>query len=133
MRVDASGESSIPPRWFAPERVGHSRAVLQRREWKSASHFPPRAGFRAYETFPSGRGRGVSVPLTPVGPWVRGNVLMAQARPPGVGAASVMYDAGLSRDAIVARLQDPVMMSLMREPRAYSEAEAIAAYDAVAI
>jgi hypothetical protein len=40
---------------------------------------------------------------------------------PGVTAAGVMYDAGLSRAVIIARLPDPVMMKVMHDPRAYTE------------
>ncbi len=51
----------------------------------------------------------------------------------GVDAAGAMYEAGFGRSAIVARLQDPIIMGAMAEPRAYTETEAIAAYEAVAI
>jgi hypothetical protein len=54
------------------------------------------------------------------------------ADPPGVTAAGV-YDAGLSRAVVIARLQDPVTTKVMNEPRAYTEAEASAAYEAVAV
>jgi hypothetical protein len=52
---------------------------------------------------------------------------------PGVSAAGVMYDAGVSHLVILKRLQDPEMMRLLGEPRAFTEAEAIAAYGAVAV
>ena len=52
---------------------------------------------------------------------------------PGVSAAGVMYDAGVSHPVILVRLQDPEMMRLLGEPRAFTEAEAEAAYGAVAV
>ena len=52
---------------------------------------------------------------------------------PGIAAAGVLHDAGFARSVILTRLQDAVIMQAMNEPRAYAEAEAIAAYEAVAL
>ena len=59
--------------------------------------------------------------------------LMAPAPVPGILVAGVLHEAGFPRSVILTRLQDPVIMRAMSEPRAFSEAEAIAAYEAVAL
>jgi hypothetical protein len=53
--------------------------------------------------------------------------------PPGIIPAGVLHEAGFSRAVILVRLQDAVIMLAMSEPRAFTEAEAIAAYEAVAL
>jgi hypothetical protein len=58
---------------------------------------------------------------------------MALAPVPGIVAAGVLHEAGFSRSVILARLQDAVIMQAMAERRAFTEAEAIAAYEAVAV
>jgi len=57
---------------------------------------------------------------------------MAPAPIPGIGPASVLYEAGFSRSLIIERLQDVAIMMAMGEQRVYTEDEAIAAYEAVA-
>jgi hypothetical protein len=52
---------------------------------------------------------------------------------PGITAAAVLFEAGFPRSEILARLQSPEVMKAMFEPRAYTQAEAIAAYAAVSI
>jgi hypothetical protein len=59
--------------------------------------------------------------------------LMASVRIPGIVAAAVLYEAGFPRSEILSRLQDPATMKAMFEPRAYTGAEALAAYEAVAL
>ncbi|HYL50408.1 MAG TPA: hypothetical protein VEZ15_00415 [Acidimicrobiia bacterium] len=58
---------------------------------------------------------------------------MASSQLPGIRAAAILYERGFARSEIRARLQDPAIMKAMFEPRAYTEAEANAAYDAVAL
>ena len=57
---------------------------------------------------------------------------MAPAPFPGIGPASVLYEANFSRSLIIERLQDVAIMMAMGEQRAYTEDEAVAAYEAVA-
>jgi hypothetical protein len=59
-------------------------------------------------------------------------LLMAAAPVPGIGPASVLYEANFSRSLIIERLQDVAIMMAMGEQRAYTEDEAVAAYEAVA-
>jgi hypothetical protein len=58
---------------------------------------------------------------------------MAPLQVPGIVVAAVLYEAGFPRSEILTRLQDPEIMKAMFEPRAYTEAEALAAYNAVAL
>lgn len=59
--------------------------------------------------------------------------VMASSQLPGIRAAAILYERGFARSEIRARLQDPAIMKAMFEPRAYTEAEGNAAYDAVAL
>jgi len=45
---------------------------------------------------------------------------MAPAPIPGIGPASVLYEAGFSRSLIIERLQDVAIMMAMGEQRVYT-------------
>jgi hypothetical protein len=57
---------------------------------------------------------------------------MAVPLPPGIIPAGILHEAGFSRSVILVRLQDTVIMHAMGQPRAFTEAEAVAADEAVA-